>query len=313
MWVDPPHAALEVNFPLKGRTIGGVVINDALMQPGFVRELVGNKLERGGAGNNMYFSKVTDNSYFDGEKLFGGADTVQVPGEPTCMTATTTAWFGGHNAYLSTWYYTPSPSSTSLFFHGLGRAGEPHASGVTLSDSTGDAWFVVSETPQENAPGDLIQYAISGSLWKQQSTSGEQTVRHIDIDPFGGSGTLAYQSAMVVELTGLTSMTLAQPAVQSGIGHLIPYGTTLTSIPSGTLASPATSGNLVLWFIAYVHEVYGWFTPPGGWNVLGYLPDARTTSVCLWRDDFTGSGATLALDPALQASVATTIMIEVVA
>jgi hypothetical protein len=308
MWVDPRHANYEVNFPAK--VVAG--IDTALLEPGYVRELVGNKLQRGEATDNKYFSKITGNTYIDGEPLFGGADTVQVTGEPTCMTATSTAWIGGHNPLLATYHYTPTPSSTQLLFHGLGRAGSPTASSLTLADSTGDAWTVISETPVENAPGDLAQYGISGSLWKQQSTSSPtQTVRHVDIDPYTGSSQTAYQSALVIEVTGRTGLTLAKPVVQSAVGHLIPYGTALTSITSGTLASAATSGHLVLLFVAYVHEVYGFITPPAGWEVLGYLPDERVTSLCLWRDDFTGSSVTISgIDPALQAANAVTILCE---
>lgn len=297
-WVKPDHADGEVNFPARSTGLSP-------LSPGYVRELVGNKLERGASGDNNYFSKVSGNTLITGEPLFGGADTVQVAGVPTVLAGT-----GGLGQTLTSLHYTPTASSTQLYFHGLGRAGHVQDPNLVFTDESGSGWLLVPgcETPVESAPANTAQYGLSASLWKQETSSASQAFRRVIVDPYLTSS-IGYQYGLIIELTGIVGLTLAQPAVLSAVGAEQPWGAILPSITSGTLAVNATSGNLVMLFITTVHEEIGRITPPSGWNVLGNPSEPRVSGTCFWRTNFTGRSVTVP-DLSDSAGVAVTILCE---
>ena len=310
LWVLPYHASFEVNFPERGTGFTPLV-------PGYIREFTDNRLQRGAAGDLQWFTKVSGNRLITGEPLFGGADTVQVPTVPTLLAGPSTGQGFGASQSLVSWHYTPSPSSRLLLFHALGRAGTSLDPNIAIADESGLGWTIVPgcETPVELSNGGSgagpVIYGLSASLWTQQTSSATQDFRRITIDPYQSRDDIAYMSANVVEITGKTSLTLAQPAVQSASGHQNGFNVSVNTVTSGTLAAPATSGNLVMLFVGWNHEARGGLTAPDGWNILGNNVDTRSSSATMWRKDFTGRSVTVpSMGP--QCSVVVTILVEIV-
>lgn len=306
MWVIPSHASQEVNFPVRGTGWSPLL-------PGYVREFNDNKLVRGIAGDNQYWSKVTGNTLVTGEPLFGGGTTVQIADTPTLLAGASTGIQAfGASPTLTTYRYTPSPSSVQITFHAIGRAGTSQVPNVTLADESGAAWTVIpgTETPIEPGPGNNTIYGLSGSVWKTTTTATAQAFRRLTIDPYLSTSN-AYMAALVVEITGLATLTLAQAPRLSAAGHDLAFGDTLPSITSGVLAANATAGNVVLLFVARIHEDDDMLTAPPGWHVLGNNFDPRASAACLWRDDFTGRSVTIP-DLGASAGTAVTILMEVV-
>ena len=199
----------------------------------------------------------------------------------------------------------------------IGRAGTTLNPSIAINDESGSIWLPVEgcATPLALASGGggagPIIYGATADIWQMQTGSGTQAFRRINIDPYTTTNT-AYMAAMVVELTGINFMNLAQPPVMSNGGVEIPFGGSLASLSSGTFANNATPGHLVLCFVGFNHEVKGRLTPPSGWNLMGSNYDTRTSCACIWRDDFAGKKVTIPAFPD-QCGVAITVMIEVTA
>jgi hypothetical protein len=305
LWVLPTHASQEVNFPLRGTGWSPLL-------PGYTREFCGNKMEKGLGGDNQYWSKITGNTLITGEPIFGGADTVQIPGQPTSLAGPSTGQQFGASQTLTSYHYTPSPSSTLLCVHAIGRAGTTQNPNVLINDESGSLWSVVPgcETPVEPAPSNTAQYGVSASLWKMETSSSSQAFRRVVIDPYQSTTNVAYMAAVIIEITGKTGLTLAQAPVLSAAGRLVPFGGTLPNITSGVLANNCTLGNLVMLFVGWTHEDPGGLTAPSGWKVLGNNLDIRCSAAGLWRTDFNGKSLTVpSLGPA---GVAVTILCEFV-
>lgn len=306
MWIDPTHSLQEVNFP--NRSTGW-----SPLLPGYTREFTDNKLQRGLAGDNMYWSKVSGNTLITGEPLFGGAATLQIPTVPTVLAGMNTGLLFGATPTMTSYYYTSSPSSVLLMFEALGRANHLHDPDIALTDEAGLIWAPVpgAETPVENAQGNTAVYGISGSVWHTTSTSGAQAPHRLIIDPYGALTSVAYQAMLVIEVTGLTALTLAQAPKFSALAHDVPFGGTITTMASGQLDVNTTAGNLVMLFVCWTHEVNGMLVPPAGWNVLGNNFEKRISAACLWRKDFVGRKVTVP-DMGEGAAGAVTILMEVV-
>lgn len=166
---------------------------------------------------------------------------------------------------------------------------------MNIGDESGALWALVSgtETPVEAEPGNLLQYGLSGSVWTMQTSGSPQAFRRLNIDPYQTTANNAYMAATVVELTGVTGLTLAKPAVVSTAGHSTAFGAFTSTITTGTLSSAATSGHLVMLFVSYQHDEFGTIGVPSGWNVLGNRRDPKTSTAVLWRTNFTGTSVTL--------------------
>jgi hypothetical protein len=307
LWVLPSHASQEVNFP--NRSTGW-----SPLLPGYVREFTDNLLQRGLAGDNMYWSKVSGNKLLEsGAPLFGGAQTVQVPGQPTTLAGMSTGILFGATQTMQTYYFQSSPSSVQLMWEFLGRANHTHDPDIALTDESGLIWAPVPgcETPVEIASNNTAVYGYSGSVWSAVSSSGVQSPHRLTIDPYASLTSVGYQAMNVIEITGLSTLTLAQPAVQSAVGHDLPFGAIIDTMTSGQLSFNTTPGNLVMLFVGWTHEIDGMLTPPDGWFVLGNNFDKRVSQAVLWRKDFVGRKVTIP-DMGPGASGAVTVLIEVV-
>lgn len=305
IWVIVPHASPEINFPLRSTGYSPLL-------PGYFRELTDNKLQRGAAGDLNYFSKVSGNTLITGEALFGGADTVQIAGVPTELAGPFHP--GGADPELISYHYTPSPSSTLFLNLAVGRAGNVRDPAVAITDESGASWFewTGALTDVETAPAGLAQYGVWADIWRMETSPSAPAFRRLIIDPYSGFTSSAYMAANVIEVSGVTGITAAQPAVHSGAGHASGFGETLESLTSGTLASNATSGNLVFCFVAWSRDAGGGngITAPAGWNVLGNNWQGRMGAATLWRTDFTGRSVTI---PDMDhASTAVTVLVELV-
>jgi hypothetical protein len=223
----------------------------------------------------------------------------------------------GASQSMDTYHYAPSTDSTSLCFMMIGRAGTTLNPSIAINDESGAIWLPVEgcATPIALASGGggagPIIYAASCDIWQMQTGPADQPFRRINIDPYTTSN-VAYMAAMIVELTGMPFMNLAQPPVISNAGVDVPFGGTIPSLNSGSLASNATPGNIVLCFVGFNHEVKGRLTAPDGWNLLGSNYDTRTSCACLWRDDFSAKQLSIPAFPP-ECGVALTVMIEVTA
>lgn len=311
MWVNPLHASQEVNFPLRATGFSPLL-------PGYEREFVGNKfLDGTHNGDNQYWSKIAGNSQLATRwPLYGGADPVQIAGTPTLLALPSTGQLFGASQEMPSLHYTPSDNSVLLDFMMIGRAGTTLNPSIAVTDESGSVWLPVEgcATPIALASGGggagPTIYAASCDIWQMQTGAGPQAFRRIIIDPYTTTN-VAYMAAMIVELTGIPTLNLAQPPVMSNAGVDVPFDGTVASLTSGLLATPATPGNIVLCFVGYNHETKARMTAPDGWNMLGSNYDPRTSAACLWRDDFAGRSVTIPAFPP-ECSVAITVMIEIV-
>lgn len=290
-WINHAHAVYEVLFPERGTGFSE-------LEPGFTREFTGNKMLDGLASDLQWFTKVAGNTLITGVPLFGGAAITPIPEVPTTLALATSAQYFNNINVLPSYHFTPTHSSTLLCFFALGRANSGRNPDITFSDDSGALWSLVpgTDTPLENAPGDTANYALCGSLWTHQTSAAvSQPFRSVTIDPYATFTTNAYMAALYIEITDVTGLTLVQPPALSARGHAVPFTPGIIgSMASGTLASPATSGNYTMLFIATSHGPDDGITAPSGWNVLGNsTTDDPTGATCLWRTDFTGTSVTV--------------------
>jgi hypothetical protein len=289
LWLDGDHASQEINFPVRGTGWSPLL-------PGYVRECVGNLAQDGSGGDFAYFSKVAGNRMLGaGKKIWGCADAVQTTNDPSVLTLMPPSEYFGHASVYDTYTFTPSPNSTLFLFQGTGQFAHATTPSLAVTDSAGGgSWAAVTgaSTPIEGYWGNT-NYGMSASLVTQQPGA-TPVFRHLTIDPYSGSSAEGVAATMVVEVTGRTGMTLAKPVVLSAKGNATSFGAHLGTFSSGTLASPATSGHLVMWFIAFRHDLEGGIpAPPAGWFMTGNNWDREVGTALLWRRDFTGSSVTI--------------------
>jgi hypothetical protein len=311
LWVAADHALFEVNFPQRPPD------NWHVLSTGMSRVFKGNKLQRGAAGDLQYFSEVSGNMLFDGTKIFGAADT---PEERAFDTPSVLAGFGGIMGYpnpaetLLSFPYTPSNNSTLFLFNAIGQAGHDTTPVPSVIDTSGATWAKVTntQTTVEPAPGNLTAYGLSTVLWTVETGSGE-AFRRTTADPYNTTNT-AYQTMMIIEMTGVKGMTLAQPRALSASGHLVAWGSSQRTCTSGSFGSAATAGNDVFWFVAYTHDTHPFEAAdepaiPAGWELVGLIRENERTSIAVfWRNDFTGTSVSCSDIGADAGAIVTTLV-----
>ena len=303
------NALQEVNFPNRPpnywnllydqAAIGTGHVEDALIPAayGYKREMLGNLLQLGTAGDLQYLTKVSGNRLISGRHLFFDNGESPVAHQPM-MHVFKWSDFGSAVPSLKTLEFTPTPGSTLLVLLAPQNAANTTTPTPTITAKgqyvSGQTFTKIAET----AVSDGGNYALRLMLYKAPVTT-PTSFQHLIIDWMGNSSTSFYGTIFVFEVTGGAS--LAQVKYAPSTAYNPAFGGTVSSITSGTLSSAATNGNLVMAFLAgtsptTTDNVMG---NQSGWNKIGVASHIYTTSspgvvgATYWRKDFTGTSMSL--------------------
>jgi hypothetical protein len=290
-----PNAIFEVNFPLRGT-------GWSPPEPTDVRELVGNKFERGTASDLQYFTVVNGNMLLDGTPLFGGGGEL-VSGQPSVV-VTAENPFGPVDT-IDTNNFNPLPNSTYLAWMVAGNAGLDSTHNHSLIAS-GMTWTKIAETAEEYESGNLSTYRIRGSLWKAETGASPPAFTKVTIDPYSNTD-VSYMGVYVHVIPDVTGLTVAQAAVPSGT-HNPTFGGVVTSINTGTLGVPATDGHTSMLFVGLRSQGTEVLDTPAQWGFLAQSTRVPVRGGTFWSDGFTDDSVTVAL-PA-QTGAAVTLLVE---
>lgn len=311
-----PNADFTVIFPMRGPNywnllydnsiLGTGHVDDALMPStyGYKRELNGNRMipALGGVASGMeFFTSTRGNKLLDGTPILFDEGGTPVVGQPCFLKMRYNELGGGFLPQQQTWEFTPSPNSTLLVLVGCVNAGHGTAQTpvVTSQGQFAQPSFTkILESPYTfQVGGD--NYGVGLFMYKAE-TGATTSFQHIIVDPYTTTQG-AWFTIWVVELTGMTGLSLAHSSVkgQAAVG----FGSFLSTITSNPLSAAATTGRVCLAFAAGAATAAASpsqaYADVAGWNKIGVQKTTFgagspfCTGAVYWRKDFTGTTITI--------------------